>query len=201
MEMPSGSTEGSSGSTEGSSGSTEGSSDSVGFTEGSSEGSSEGLAEGSWEGVSVASFDESGLGCSLGVQASTNATIAASIRKRKDFFIVVSVCWLIFRVSRLQIYHIYFKSVTIGFQKSFRGVSRRNTTKHARRWMRRAFNCGRDTFYSPRVATITALMVCILFSASSKTMLAGLSKTSSVTSMPSRPNFSWTSRPTLVSRL
>ena len=59
----------------------------------------------------------------------------------------------------------------------------------------------RPLAYSPRVATITALMVCIRFSASSKTMLAGLSKTSSVTSTPSRPNLAWTSRPTCVSRL
>ena len=35
----------------------------------------------------------------------------------------------------------------------------------------------------PSVATITALIVCMRFSASSKTMLAGLSKTSSVTSI------------------
>ena len=45
------------------------------------------------------------------------------------------------------------------------------------------------TIYS--VAAMTALMVCIRFSASSKTMEAGLSKTSSVTSMAVRPNFSW----------
>ena len=54
---------------------------------------------------------------------------------------------------------------------------------------------------SPRVATMTALMVCMRFSASSKTMLLLPSKTSSVTSTPSRPNFSYTSRPTPVSRL
>ena len=57
------------------------------------------------------------------------------------------------------------------------------------------------TFYSPRVATITALIVCIRFSASSKTMLFTDSKTSSVTSMPSRPNCRYTSRPACVSRL
>ena len=43
---------------------------------------------------------------------------------------------------------------------------------------------------SPNVATMTALMVCIRFSASSKTMLFLPSKTSSVTSMPSKPNCS-----------
>ena len=43
-------------------------------------------------------------------------------------------------------------------------------------------------FYA-RVAAMTALMVCIRFSASSKTMDAALSKTSSVTSMQSMPNF------------
>lgn len=42
---------------------------------------------------------------------------------------------------------------------------------------------------SPRVATITAFIVCILFSASSKTIEFSDSKTSSVTSIPSRPNF------------
>ena len=41
-----------------------------------------------------------------------------------------------------------------------------------------------------RVAAITALMVCIRFSASSNTMEAGDSNTSSVTSMQSMPNFS-----------
>jgi hypothetical protein len=43
--------------------------------------------------------------------------------------------------------------------------------------------------YDPRVATITALIVCKRFSASSKTMECFDSKTSSVTSIPSRPNF------------
>ena len=43
--------------------------------------------------------------------------------------------------------------------------------------------------YFPKVATITALMVCILFSASSKAMDASDSKTSSVTSSASRPYF------------
>ena len=45
---------------------------------------------------------------------------------------------------------------------------------------------------------MTALMVCIRFSASSKTMEAGDSNTSSVTYMASRPNFSPISFPTLV---
>ncbi len=40
------------------------------------------------------------------------------------------------------------------------------------------------------VAAITALMVCMRFSASSNTMDCGPSKTSSVTSMQSMPNFS-----------
>ena len=56
-------------------------------------------------------------------------------------------------------------------------------------------------FYAPSVATITAFIVCMRFSASSKTMLAGLSNTSSVTSTPLRPNFWNTSSPTFVSRL
>lgn len=51
-----------------------------------------------------------------------------------------------------------------------------------------------------KVAAITALMVCILFSASSKTMDCALSKTSSVTSMLSLPNFSPISLPTVVLR-
>ena len=45
---------------------------------------------------------------------------------------------------------------------------------------------------------MTALMVCIRFSASSKTMDWGLSNTSSVTYMASRPNFSPISLPTFV---
>lgn len=44
--------------------------------------------------------------------------------------------------------------------------------------------------YSPKVATITALIVCIRFSASSNTIEFSLSKTSSVTSKPSILNFS-----------
>ena len=43
--------------------------------------------------------------------------------------------------------------------------------------------------YFPRVATITALMVCNLFSASSKTIDCSLSNTSSVTSIALMPNF------------
>ena len=45
-------------------------------------------------------------------------------------------------------------------------------------------------FLYANVAAMTALMVCIRFSASSKTMLCWLSNTSSVTSMQSIPNFS-----------
>ena len=45
-------------------------------------------------------------------------------------------------------------------------------------------------FYCYMVAAMTALMVCIRFSASSKTMEASLSKTSSVTSIQSIPNLS-----------
>ena len=41
-----------------------------------------------------------------------------------------------------------------------------------------------------KVAAITAFIVCILFSASSKTIDCALSKTSSVTSIQVRPNFS-----------
>ena len=58
--------------------------------------------------------------------------------------------------------------------------------------LRRTQNC------APRVAAMTALMVCMRFSASWKTMLCLLVKTSSVTSMASRPNFSPMTRPTSV---
>src|SRR6516165_2188649 len=51
----------------------------------------------------------------------------------------------------------------------------------------------------PRVATRTALIVCIRFSASSNTIEAGDSNTSSVTSSAFRPYFSYRSSPTLVS--
>ena len=47
---------------------------------------------------------------------------------------------------------------------------------------------------------MTALMVCMRFSASSKTMDCSDSNTSSVTSMALRPNFSPISRPTWVLR-
>ena len=51
--------------------------------------------------------------------------------------------------------------------------------------------CGSPgSYYSPSVATMMALMVCRRFSASSKTIEASDSKTSSVTSMLSSPNFS-----------
>src|SRR3954451_19424129 len=53
----------------------------------------------------------------------------------------------------------------------------------------------------PRVATMTALIVCIRFSASSNTIDAGDSNTSSVTSSDSRPYFSRISWPTCVSEL
>jgi hypothetical protein len=53
----------------------------------------------------------------------------------------------------------------------------------------------------PIVATRTALIVCILFSAWSKTTDALLSNTSSVTSMQSMPNFWNVASPTSVSRL
>ncbi len=56
----------------------------------------------------------------------------------------------------------------------------------------------RDQNCAPRVAAMTALMVCMRFSASWKTMLCLLVKTSSVTSMASRPNFSPMTRPTSV---
>ena len=46
------------------------------------------------------------------------------------------------------------------------------------------------SYVSPSVATMMALMVCRRFSASSKTIEASDSKTSSVTSMLSSPNFS-----------
>ena len=49
---------------------------------------------------------------------------------------------------------------------------------------------GRQKAYAPRVAAITALMVCIRFSASSKTTDWEDSKTSSVTSISVMPNFS-----------
>ena len=56
----------------------------------------------------------------------------------------------------------------------------------------------RDQNCAPRVAAMTALMVCMRFSASWKTMLCLLVKTSSVTSMASRSNFSPMTRPTSV---
>ena len=52
--------------------------------------------------------------------------------------------------------------------------------------------------YAPKVAAMTALMVCMRFSASWKTMDCGPLKTSSVTSMASRSNFSPISLPTAV---
>jgi hypothetical protein len=53
----------------------------------------------------------------------------------------------------------------------------------------------------PNVATRTALMVCIRFSAWVKTADAGDSKTSSVTSNASTPKVWWRCSPTVVSRL
>src|SRR4051794_24252219 len=53
----------------------------------------------------------------------------------------------------------------------------------------------------PSVATMTALIVCMRFSASSKTIDASDSKTSSVTSSAVRPNFSCSCLPTCVSAL
>src|SRR5262249_32471214 len=53
----------------------------------------------------------------------------------------------------------------------------------------------------PIVATMTALIVCRRFSASSQTTQAGDSKTSSLTSSDSIPNFSKISLPTCVSVL
>src|SRR5690554_1002425 len=53
----------------------------------------------------------------------------------------------------------------------------------------------------PSVATNTALMVCIRFSAWSNMIEAGLSNTSSVTSMAVRPNFCSISLPMTVSVL
>ena len=47
---------------------------------------------------------------------------------------------------------------------------------------------------------MTAFMVCMRFSASSNTMDRALSNTSSVTSMQSMPNFSYTARPFSVPR-
>ena len=47
-----------------------------------------------------------------------------------------------------------------------------------------------STSFCYKVAAMTALMVCMRFSASSKTMEASLSKTSSVTSIQVMPNLS-----------
>ena len=58
----------------------------------------------------------------------------------------------------------------------------------------------RDRLTSPSVATITALIVCIRFSAWSKTIDRSDSNTSFVTSIPSMPNLSKMSSPTFVSR-
>lgn len=54
----------------------------------------------------------------------------------------------------------------------------------ARMCVLRNFFIFKIVYFSARVATITAFMVCIRFSASSKTTEALLSKTSSVTSLP-----------------
>ncbi len=54
--------------------------------------------------------------------------------------------------------------------------------------------------YYPRLATITALIVCILFSASSNTTEYLLSNTSSVTSKAVNPNLLYISIPTFVLR-
>ena len=51
-----------------------------------------------------------------------------------------------------------------------------------------------------RVSAMTAFMVCMRFSASSNTMDRALSNTSSVTSIQSMPNFSYTARPFSVPR-
>ena len=53
-------------------------------------------------------------------------------------------------------------------------------------------------FFNHNVAAITAFIVCILFSASLKTIDLSLSKTSSVTSRASQPNLSPISLPTFV---
>ena len=61
-------------------------------------------------------------------------------------------------------------------------------------------NCPVFQRSAPSVAAITALMVCILFSASSNTRDCSDSKTSSVTSISVSPNFSWISFPIFVPR-
>ena len=60
-----------------------------------------------------------------------------------------------------------------------------------------AFN---SIFYAPKVAAITALIVCIRFSASSKTTDCSDSNTSSVTSISLMPKRSPISLPIVVSR-
>ncbi len=57
---------------------------------------------------------------------------------------------------------------------------------------------GRLGTHAPSVAAMTALIVCMRFSASWNTMDCGPLKTSSVTSMASRSNFSPISLPTAV---
>src|SRR5690606_18591322 len=64
-----------------------------------------------------------------------------------------------------------------------------------------AQGCNNQHGQPPRVATSTALMVCMRFSAWSKTIEAGLANTSSVTSMAQMPNFCSISRPVEVSVL
>src|SRR5690554_3936353 len=64
-----------------------------------------------------------------------------------------------------------------------------------------AQGCNNQHGQPPRVATSTALMVCMRFSAWSKTIEAGLSNTSSVTSMAAMPNFCSISLPITVSVL
>lgn len=53
-------------------------------------------------------------------------------------------------------------------------------------------------FYFPKVATMTAFIVCILFSASSNTNEYSLSNTSLVTSIQSNPYLLYICSPTLV---
>ena len=79
-----------------------------------------------------------------------------------------------------------------GKRTLFRRRRRAQRNPCSKKWPQPLF---RQSFIS---SYITALMVCIRFSASSKTRDAGDSKTWSVTSMASRPNRSPISRPTWV---
>lgn len=121
-------------------------------------------------------IDSSGIGCiiSLVKTAKSNDSTFKICCLNKDVATV-------FDLLHLQMILDIYPDVEAGYSK-FPGIKR---------------GCSRTLFsfyyirfvnQHPNVATITAFIVCIRFSASSKTMEFGDSKTSSVTSMPFNPN-------------